>query len=245
MIRLVYGLTLRELIGQKRSLLLVAFAVLPVFLAVVFRLSSPDETPQRLAAAVLLSGFVVHLVLPLTALVFGTAALGSEFEEGTAVYLLSKPIARWKLIAGKLLAAWTATAAVVCTTAVVAGTVVLAGERQEGIIPAFAVAVAFGSLAYVAIFLALTTVTGRALIIGLVYVFVWEAIFSSFAPGTQLFSVREYTLGIAEMLASTPARTFEAELGPYESTLLLAGVFAIATGLAVDRLSRYELTAGS
>ncbi|GAB4329610.1 MAG: ABC transporter permease [Dehalococcoidia bacterium] len=239
MIRLVVTLTLRELVVQRRSLLLVAFALLPVLLASIFRIAGIDETPQRFATDLLV--FIVHLVLPLTALVLGTAALGTEFEDGTAVYLLSKPIPRWKVFAGKLIAAWGATAVVVCSAALVTGTIVLAGERQEGIIPAFTVAAAAGSLAYVALFVALTTVTGRALIIGLVYVFVWEAIFSNFAPGTQLFSVREYTLGIAELLASTPAHTFDAELGPYQSTLMLAGVFATATALGIDRLASYEI----
>lgn len=239
MIRLVASLTLRELIGQRRSLLMVAFALLPVLLAVVYRLSSIDETPQRFASDILV--FAVHLVLPLTALVFGTAALGSEFDDGTAVYLLSKPIPRWKVFAGKLLAAWAATALIVCSAVLAAGTIVLAGERQEGIVPAFTVAAAAGSLAYVSLFLTLTTMTGRALIIGLVYVFVWEAIFSNFAPGTQLFSVREYTLGIAELLASTPAETFDADLGPYQSTLLLASIFAAASILGIDRLASYEV----
>lgn len=239
MIRLIAALTLREMVGQRRSLLLLVFALFPVLLAIIFRFADVDETPQRIAADLLV--FVVNLVLPLTALVFGTAALGSEFDEGTAVYLLSKPIPRWKVFAGKLLAAWAATALVVCSATLVTGLIVLTGERQEGIVPAFTAAVAAGALGYVAVFVALTTVTGRALIVGLVYVFVWEAIFSNFAPGTQLFSIREYTLGIAEMLASTPSRTFDADLGPYQSTLLLAGVFATAVALGVDRLAAYEL----
>ena len=44
-------------------------------------------------AHVLLDGLVVTTLLPLAALVYGTAALGAEIEDGTAVYLLSKPVA--------------------------------------------------------------------------------------------------------------------------------------------------------
>ena len=46
-----------------------------------------------------LDGLVVRIVLPLVALVFGTAALGSELEDGTAVHLLTKPIRRWPIVA--------------------------------------------------------------------------------------------------------------------------------------------------
>jgi len=38
-----------------------------------------------------LEGVIVSSVLPLVALVFGTAALGSELDDGTAVHILTKP----------------------------------------------------------------------------------------------------------------------------------------------------------
>ena len=46
----------------------------------------------------LYQGLVVAIVLPLTALLVGTSALGDEFEDGTAVYLLTKPIPRWQIL---------------------------------------------------------------------------------------------------------------------------------------------------
>ena len=39
--------------------------------------------------------------MPLVALIVGTAAIGSEIEDGTAVYLMVKPIPRWKIAAGQ------------------------------------------------------------------------------------------------------------------------------------------------
>ena len=49
----------------------------------------------------ILDTLVVRTVLPLVALVVGTAALGSEIEDGTAVYLMIKPIPRWRIVAGE------------------------------------------------------------------------------------------------------------------------------------------------
>ena len=39
------------------------------------------------------------------ALILGTAALGSEIEDGTAVYLLTKPIPRWLVALAKIVVA--------------------------------------------------------------------------------------------------------------------------------------------
>ena len=49
----------------------------------------------------MLDTLVVRTVMPLVALIVGTAALGSEIEDGTAVYLMVKPIARWRIVAGQ------------------------------------------------------------------------------------------------------------------------------------------------
>jgi len=243
MIHLIMTLTLRQILGQRRTLFILLLAAVPVLVAVVFRIASPaDEDPREFAADGLMASFIVHLVLPLTALIFGTAALGQEIEDGTAVYLLSKPMPRWKIIAGKLLASWAATAAVVAASIVLTGLVVLTGETQHFIIPAFAVAVVLGALAYSALFLCLSILFARALIIGLVYVFVWEAIFSQFAPGTQLLSVREYTLAVADALADAPAIVFEADLGPAEAILLLAALTVATTWYAIRSLGSLELT---
>ena len=43
--------------------------------------------------------------MPLVALILGTAALGSEIDDGTAVYLLIKPIPRWRIALAKILVA--------------------------------------------------------------------------------------------------------------------------------------------
>jgi hypothetical protein len=43
--------------------------------------------------------------MPLVALVFGTAALGSELDDGTAIHILTKPIPRWTIVLPKLVVA--------------------------------------------------------------------------------------------------------------------------------------------
>ena len=43
-------------------------------------------------------------ILPLVMLLLATAAFGNEVGDRTLVYLVTKPIARWRIVAPKLLA---------------------------------------------------------------------------------------------------------------------------------------------
>jgi ABC-2 type transport system permease protein len=247
--------------------MLVLFALFPALIALAFRASGHAgdvviqngeaiDRQARFTAGPLMSTLVVGVLLPLCALVFATAALGSEIEDGTAVYLLSKPIARWRVVVSKLAVAWAATAALVIPAAAIAGVIAIAGsggtftslrfgtlpvQSGAGIVPAFLVALAAGSFLYCCIFTALSIFTSRALIAGLLYVFFWEALLASLFGGLRIFSVRQYTLGIAHSLANTPDAAFAAKLGGPEAVVLLAIASAIAVALAVRRLQRWEV----
>ncbi len=241
MIGLVLTLTLRQLLGQKRVLFLAAVGLLPLLAAIIYRAADSDTLAAEFTAQVVLYGFVVTGVLPLTAVLLATAAIGNEIEDGTIVYLLAKPAERWRIVAGKLLAAWGATAVVVLGSALVSGAVALAGEGDWRILGGFLVALVAGSLAYSSLFVLLSLVTSRALIAGLVYAFIWEGVITNFAPGVQRFSIREYTASIAEAAADTRPWVFDADLGTTFSVILALIVTAIAAALAVWRLSRFEL----
>lgn len=82
----IFMLTLRQIANQKRTLLMLLFAALPVTIAIIYRISTNEFDRVEFVANGLLSGLVVAIVLPLTALIFGTAALGAEIEDGTVVY---------------------------------------------------------------------------------------------------------------------------------------------------------------
>ncbi|MFL5718697.1 MAG: ABC transporter permease subunit, partial [Chloroflexota bacterium] len=92
--------TLRGMLGRRRTVLLALLAGLPVLIAVLVRLSGGRPDADRV-----LDNLVVRTVMPLVALIVGTAAIGSEIDDGTAVYLLIKPIPRWRVAASKILVA--------------------------------------------------------------------------------------------------------------------------------------------
>ena len=181
--------------------------------------------------------------MPLVALVFGTAALGSEIDDGTAVYLLTKPIPRWAIVARRrsLVAGRPDRGLLLVPATLVSGILIGGtGPTQLGITVAFAIAVLVGSFVYSTIFVALSAATSRGLVIGLAYSLLWEGLLSGALKGTQLFSVREYIRGIASALA--PRGTIVSVVGGNGFAFALIAI-AIIAALASWRLARYEVRA--
>jgi len=242
-ISLIAGVTLRQLTRQRRIVLLVLLALVPVLVSVIYRIAAGEGSPEPSQfASGILATFVVNLVLPLTALLIGTSALGQDIEEGTIAYLLAKPLARWKVIVAKVLAAWMLTVAVVLISVLGAGLLVLAGEEGTSLIPAFVAATISGALAYVVIFVALSLRFSRSLIIGLAYVFVWEAIISQFISGVRFLSVRAYTVGIADGLTEVSHEALSRSLAATPAVVLLTLLVVLGSLYAVRVLSRYQIS---
>jgi ABC-2 type transport system permease protein len=239
----ILQLTAGQLVRQRRTLVLVLLAVLPPLIALLFRVTGGSHEDSPDFAAGILGHFVVGLVLPLTALVVGTAALGQELEDGTVVYLITKPLARWRVVLAKLVAAWLVTTVVVGTSVAASGALMFSGTDEDAsLVPAFVVAVALGATAYTAIFVSLSIRFARALIIGLAYVFVWEALISQFISGVRFLSVRAYTVSIAKSIADSSSEALDTSLDATPALILLAVLTLLATWYAIRRLNRYEMS---
>jgi len=229
--------TARALLGRRRTILMLLLAGGPVLLGLLIRLGGTRT--QALVPS--LEGVIVSSVLPLLALVFGTAALGSELDDGTAVHILTKPIPRWTIVVPKIIVAGTLTAVLIFCSTVLTGVLIGGtGSRQLGITFAFALAVLIGSFVYTTIFVALSAATSRGLVIGLAYSLLWEGLLSSALKGTQLFSVREYIRGITEVLA--PAGAIDSVVGGQGFLLAIVAIVVVAV-LASMSLARYEIRA--
>ena len=107
----IASVTLRALLGRRRSILMLILAAMPILLGLLVGINDRQLRGETLGAT--LDGFVVRVVLPLIALVFGTAALGAELDDGTAVHKQTKPIDPWPIIVAKIAIAGTLTAALV------------------------------------------------------------------------------------------------------------------------------------
>ena len=234
----ITAVTLRGLLGRRRTVLLVLLVGLPVLVALLLRLAGSDVNVDRI-----LDPMIVRTILPLVALVFGTAALGSELEDGTAVYLIIKPIPRWRIIGAKMLVAAGLTVALVMPATVATGILVAGfGPGSMATTFAYALAASAGGAAYACAFVALSAFTGRALIIGLAYTLIWEGILAGLLEGTRFLSIRQATLGIAAGLDEPPfgATPLELPLSVAIIAVVIVGSFVLGS----LRLARFEIRGG-
>jgi len=239
----VFALTLKEMVRQRRLLLAgLAASLAPVGLALIYRAGDFND-PLDWTATTLLEGIIITVVLPLACLLVGTSAMGSEIEDGTAVYLLSKPLPRRDIIFAKAAAAILVTAAFVLPATALAPVLSLEGADGEGLVAGFFVASALGICAYTMVFVLLSIATSRPLIFGLGYVFIWEGVLGDLFTGTRYLSIRQYCLGIADGIASVSDRVFQAELNGAVSLVMIVAVIAAATMMATRSLARFELRA--
>jgi ABC-2 type transport system permease protein len=239
MIATITGVTVRGLLGRRRSLLLVLLALLPIGIALLIRVSGRVSLNDDEVVNAVMDRLIVTTLLPLVALVFGTAVLGSEIEDGTALFLLVKPVERWRIVVAKLLVAVGLSVAIVAPTALVSGLILEVGSG--GLVGPFAAAIgdSVGAAAYVSVFFALSLVTSRSLAIGLVYVIVWEGILAGLLEGTRVLSIRQYTLGITALIDSAPPDP--ARLDGTTALVMAAAAIVIAGLIALQRLQVFQI----
>lgn len=230
--------TLRGLLGRRRLLLMLLLVALPVAVAILIRVAGGSRDAPEI-----LDTLVIRTVLPLVALVIGTAAIGSEIEDGTAVFLLVKPIARWRLALAKLLVASGLTLVLVVPPVVATGVLVAgASTASLSVTFGFALATIAGGAAYASVFTALGALTSRALILGLAYTLLWEGVLAGLLEGTRFLSIRQATLGLAAAWTGEDVGVdaLDATIAAVVIIVAIAGSFAITT----VALRRFQVRGG-
>jgi ABC-2 type transport system permease protein len=225
-------ITARGLFGRRRFLLLLPLPLVLLGLAVLCRSLGVD--PGEWGPPVLV-GLGLAVVLPVVALIIGTGVLGAEIDDGTVVHILTKPLPRWQIVLPKLAVAAGVTAATVALPLYVAG--VLADSVRLGL--ALALAASLGALAYSALFLALSLVTRRPVLLGLVYVLIWEGLLGNFVSGTKVLSIQQYVIALTDRIA--PTGLLETTVSVPVASVMTALVSVGFTVLAIDRLRSFSV----
>lgn len=243
MTRTLITLTARQLLGRKRTLLVGVVLTLPIVIALVTRNSdSYGVEPTSVPALDVGGGLIYTLLLPLVALIFGTAAIGAEIEDGTAVFLLSKPISRWRVIAAKVGVAAASTVLLVVPVIVATTWILHQSPTADGLMGGMALGATAAAILYAAVFVALSTVTTRALIFGLVYVFVWETFATSLFSALRWVSIREIGGGWSDAIISiTDTAIYDPQLTTQSAVIGSLVAFSAALAIAVRSLKRFEI----
>ncbi|MGH2776490.1 MAG: ABC transporter permease subunit [Actinomycetota bacterium] len=236
---IVAQLTARSLLGRRRVLILLLLPAVLLLLCGAVRLLAGSDTSVTVG---LLGSFALGTVVPLLGLIAGTGAIGPEIDDGSIVYLMSKPLSRHSIVLSKLAVAMAVVTVVAGVPTLLAG-LVLSGTA-EGLAVGYGIGAGVAGLAYCALFVLLAILTRHAVVVGLIYVLIWESLVGSFVPGAQVLSIQQWALAITEKVIGSSAVTLDVSsavsLGA--GVALLTVVVVGCTWYAGSRLRTLRLT---
>lgn len=189
----VYTLTLRQLSGRWRLVIMSVLASLPVLMAVILvrSVSAPSVEEFEL---VVLSGMLAGAISPLVVLAVASVAFANEIEDRTLANLTLSPIPRWQIVVPKLLAAVTVSGPFIVVSAFFTSYVAFNGDMTATV--AVTVSAFLGVALYSSAFVWLGLVTTRAIGFGLLYIVLWEGYFSGFVSGVRFLSIRYHAIAL-------------------------------------------------
>jgi ABC-2 type transport system permease protein len=227
----ILRLSAQALLGRRRGLVLMLIPGLVLVLAVVVRALTEEGVGYDIVSEV---GYT--LALPIVALLAASAVLGPEIDDGSIVYLIAKPVPRHAVAVSKYVVAWLATVVLGAFPLFVAGVVLDASE------PGRAVAWGFASLvsgtAYTALFLGLAALTRHAVVIGLLYVLLWEGLLGALLTGIRWLAIGPWGLQVGSAISDA---VDEPGTGLTYALLAALVVTAGSVWFAGDRLRSFTL----
>jgi ABC-2 type transport system permease protein len=234
----VLALTARQLAGSRRLWLVLALVALPVLGAVLYRVAD-STTPSYEFADGITATLVAAGILPLVMLLFGTSAFGNELGDRTLGYLVLKPVARWRIALPKSLASVLVGGVPVAASGALAVAIIENGDVPGA--TATGVGLLVGAAAYAAVFTWAGLATRHALIFGLVYVFIWEAVLAAYLDGIRFLSVRQFTLALIAGLDGERLETLDLSLDARAGAIGAAIVIVAFSLLTVRKLRRIDV----
>jgi ABC-type transport system involved in multi-copper enzyme maturation permease subunit len=251
-------------LALRRSWLVYAFTLLPVFVALMIATRGRRVSAEGIAVHL---GWFLYLqvVVPLVSLLAGQAVISREVEDRTITYLFSRPISRPAMFVGRSLGALAFTLLLLLAGA---GLLLFAASHgplgktpdpalfplapwsSDGIVLPLLAAVALGAVAYTLLFAALGVFTKHPMIIGLAYTFAIEGFLSNLPGSNQALAVQYYLRSwIAAHGADSWRRLEGVDMTTFESpgrvlvTLALVAALALALGSWWIRKKEFVLSA--
>ena len=234
----ILTLTARQLAGSRRVWLVLALVSLPVLAGVLFHVADSTTQSGKFADGIT-ARLIASGILPLVMLLFATSAFGNELSDKTLGYLLLKPLPRWRIGVPKVLASLLVGGVPVAASGLIAVAIIEGGDARGA--AATGLGLLVGAVAYAAIFTWAGLATRHALIFGLVYVFVWEAVLATYLDGIRFLSVRQFTLALIGGLDSGRLDTLDLSLGAGAGAVGAAVVIGVFSTLTVRKLTRIDV----
>jgi len=190
----IYSSMVRELMRFRRIFAWLLVALAGFGMAALYRSLIANGSPTE--AYVLLSDTFAFRILPLAAAILSTAVVAQEVEQKTIVYLLTRPIPRWKLILFRTLGATTITFAITAITLLVLA--VSTTGLSSAILLRDLIAAAVGAAAYVSLFVFVSLLINKSMIVCIIFAFVWESTAPVIPGDLYRLTITGYLNGISQ-----------------------------------------------
>lgn len=195
----IYGTDLKRLLRAKKTLVLLATALLPVLFALFYVLLDDIDGLSLFSNTV--EQVIYPFIIPLVAIFYGGPVVVDEIEGRTLTYLTLRPVPKPALYLGKWLAALGLVLGLVLLPLLgLLGIVALGAGGVMGSLNSIAkiiLAASLGAAAYTAIFAALGALSAKSLFPSIIYFIIFEIICSAL-PIFEVVSVRFHMRTVAE-----------------------------------------------
>ena len=237
--RAILNLSLRQITGVRRLLIVGLLALVPVALTVTARLASGDDSGAGDEFAAGVDTLMAGVVVPIVTMALATSSFGNDLEDRTLSFIVMTPIAKWKIALPKLVAPILIAAPMVVVSGLVTTYIGLDGNLKA--VAAVCAGLLIGVAAYASVFTWAGLMTTRALSFAIVYVFLWEGL-ASLIPGVKYLSIRAYTISIMYGLDSASMDEIADRVVDLPVAIIGAALVAVAFWLlTVYRLKRMDV----
>jgi len=192
----IVRLGVRSIFGRWRGVLLIVLPVILIGISLLVRVLVGEDAD---AAEGTLYGLGLVVIVPLVALLATSGLLAPEIDDGSISYLLAKPVSRHTIVASKLVVAAVCVLVFGAFPMLVAGLVLLASSPSFAV--GFALASLVGGATYCALFAWLSVRTRHAVVIGLIYLLVWEGLLGGLLDGIRWLSITRWSAEIIDQVA--------------------------------------------
>lgn len=195
--------------------------------------------------------FYYQLFIQFLCLFYGSSVLNDEVDNKTLVYLTTSPVSKGSILAGKFLAHWLISAIIIVSGLVIAfvlsnfSNLLKADYLQKlGIFVGVAL---LAISAYSSLFTFLGTFLKKSILVGLFFIFGWEAIVQFFPGTTQKLTITHYIKSLLPARFSGTNSILAFHLQPSSAaesiiTLLLITVFFLAFSTFLFYKKEYTLS---
>lgn len=230
----IVRLSVQALLGRRRFLLLLVIPAVMIVLAVVVRALAGEGVGYE----AIVVGLGLGLVVPLVALLATSSVLGPEVDDGSIVYLLAKPVNRHVVVVSKFVVALGST--IVFGGLSLAAAALIIDSSRPGAAVAWLGAGLLASAAYCGLFLALASVTRYAVVLGLLFVFLWEGLLGNLLSGVRWLSVGAWARQLAAGLDDTVALSGKG-VGTTYAVVATVVVVLLAAWFSGERLRSFSM----